>query len=783
MTTERGNAGLEADIGITLGKLTRQLASAEARMVKTAKKFETDFANSNRKVARGFDGMTKSAQDSASVIGREMDQLRAKYDPIFAASKRYEASLDELNRAHKLGALNVQQYERALETLNAEYQRATGASKVMNSGLANVARGSNAMRGQIQNAAFQIGDFAVQVGAGTSASQALGQQLPQLLGGFGVMGAVLGAVVAAGVPLVSFLLNSGEAAETLDEKLDSLKSAVDAYRTAVDAAIVPTDELREKYGQATGAAQEFLQALADINKVEALNALAAVIEDITTKFGSLSDAAILGDADVQATQLEETIRNVGREFDVSGGAAQRLINAMRDLQEAEPGRAQADAARDLLDLMIETIGPIERMEGAALEMARQLAGVALNAGEMQGEFDKAEMSVSDMIAALQTGESTIQAMSRQAATLGDRMWRAASAAWDFARAKEQEIRGTRAYNSTVGRGRGADPRQFGGSAQDIQNYVPSVRLAADQMNQADAARKAAEKAAGAGSKSSGSGKVDAPLFDIGADALDKLQRQIELIGKTEAQVAGLTVKYKLLDEAKKRNLDLDQMQAGTGKTLREEIDAQAQSVEGLAQKYQAAQEQAKFFDDMSTQLKDGLIDAAIEGESFAGVLADVAKALAKAALQAALFNEGPFSSKGGGSGLLGSLFSAGLAAFGGPGMTRGTPLSVPSSGVGSLLPRRLDERAMGGPVAQGQPYLVGEKGPEIMVPSTAGKIIPNNKIGGGGPTSNVTYYIDATGADAAAVQRLEVAMQRNNAEFPGRVISTVRDANRRGALR
>lgn len=107
--TERDNAGLEAEIGISLGKLTKQLAAAEARMVKTAKKYETDFANANRKVSKQFDTTSKSAQGSAQAMAKEMDQLRAKFDPLFAASKRYEASFEELNRAHKVGALSVNQ--------------------------------------------------------------------------------------------------------------------------------------------------------------------------------------------------------------------------------------------------------------------------------------------------------------------------------------------------------------------------------------------------------------------------------------------------------------------------------------------------------------------------------------------------------------------------------------------------------------------------------------------------------------------------------------------------
>jgi len=45
-------------------------------------------------------------------------------------------------------------------------------------------------------------------------------------------------------------------------------------------------------------------------------------------------------------------------------------------------------------------------------------------------------------------------------------------------------------------------------------------------------------------------------------------------------------------------------------------------------------------------------------------------------------------------------------------------------------------RAEGGLVASNTSYLVGERGPEIFVPSGAGTIIPNNMMGGGGQTVN-----------------------------------------------
>jgi hypothetical protein len=41
-----------------------------------------------------------------------------------------------------------------------------------------------------------------------------------------------------------------------------------------------------------------------------------------------------------------------------------------------------------------------------------------------------------------------------------------------------------------------------------------------------------------------------------------------------------------------------------------------------------------------------------------------------------------------------------------------------------------NRRATGGPVSQGEPYMVGERGPEMFVPNTAGRIVPNGSGGG-----------------------------------------------------
>jgi len=70
------------------------------------------------------------------------------------------------------------------------------------------------------------------------------------------------------------------------------------------------------------------------------------------------------------------------------------------------------------------------------------------------------------------------------------------------------------------------------------------------------------------------------------------------------------------------------------------------------------------------------------------------------------------------------------------------------------------QRALGGPVSAGSPYLVGERGPELFMPSRGGSIIPNNALGGGG--TSVVVNVDASGSsvqgDQAQSRQLGIAI-------------------------
>lgn len=85
----------------------------------------------------------------------------------------------------------------------------------------------------------------------------------------------------------------------------------------------------------------------------------------------------------------------------------------------------------------------------------------------------------------------------------------------------------------------------------------------------------------------------------------------------------------------------------------------------------------------------------------------------------------------------------------------------------------LEQRANGGPVTAGRPYLVGERGPELMVPNRSGTIVPNGAAGG--VTVNQTVHI-TTGVQ----QTVRAEVMNMLPDIANATKGAVLDARRRG---
>ncbi|GAY20906.1 MULTISPECIES: tail tape measure protein [Sphingobium] len=84
-----------------------------------------------------------------------------------------------------------------------------------------------------------------------------------------------------------------------------------------------------------------------------------------------------------------------------------------------------------------------------------------------------------------------------------------------------------------------------------------------------------------------------------------------------------------------------------------------------------------------------------------------------------------------------SALRAGMNGIGGDGGLIG----LAASALG------LPGRATGGPVAPGRAYVVGERGPEVFVPTASGQVVPHG--GGGARDVRVSIAVQGQGADSA----------------------------------
>lgn len=95
----------------------------------------------------------------------------------------------------------------------------------------------------------------------------------------------------------------------------------------------------------------------------------------------------------------------------------------------------------------------------------------------------------------------------------------------------------------------------------------------------------------------------------------------------------------------------------------------------------------------------------------------------------------------------------------------------------ALAPALAGAKAMGGPVTGGQPYLVGEKGPEIIVPSRNSHVIPNSGVNGGAVIVNQTINI-STGVQ----QTVRAEVQSLLPQISDAAKAAMLDARRRGGV-
>jgi DNA repair exonuclease SbcCD ATPase subunit len=242
-----------------------------------------------------------------------------------------------INIATTANTAGANQATAAMENLASASTRAATAT-------GSAAKGAG-RAGQItQQAGYQVQDFAVQVGGGTSALTAFSQQAPQLLGVFGPAGAVAGAVVAIGAVATQVFMKMGEDTETAAEKAKKLEDALEKIREAAEKAIKDKIDFgRQKIEDATTAAQ---QLAAQLNNAAA-NQL-KLNKATTDSFDEIFDAEQLL-ASIRSGQADELQLQV----DKANEQARRREQAVQ--QEISEEELKVKVAEDALTIAQENL--------------------------------------------------------------------------------------------------------------------------------------------------------------------------------------------------------------------------------------------------------------------------------------------------------------------------------------------------------------------------------------------------------------------------------------------
>jgi hypothetical protein len=194
-------------------------------------------------------------------------------------------------------------------------------------------------------------------------------------------------------------------------------------------------------------------------------------------------------------------------------------------------------------------------------------------------------------------------------------------------------------------------------------------------------------------KKTGGGSKEDPLKTL----REQLALETELLGKTEAQQRVIQA----------LGIDWKKYGATTFEGLTQQIE-QMNELNRISEMQKQIGESIKSsMEDAFMSIVDGTTSAK---DAFRSMAAEIIKELYRVLVVQRLVGQ------------IGSATSAGTGLLG---------------GIGRLF----GMRAMGGPVTGGQPYMVGERGPEIIVPSRNGSVVPNNQLGGGGVTVNQTINI------------------------------------------
>ncbi|QIG70412.1 tail tape measure protein [Rhizobium phage RHph_N28_2] len=369
-----------------LGRLT----AAATRTTQAADKLETEAASLGAalgaagagagKALPPVDNLGKKFQehdDHVRAFRMEVERLTLKYQPLAQATRNYEAAVTEIERAHKIGAINAQQMTQALDRERQAFEklRTSAASAGAAVKAANSNNGvSGSQRAPGINAGYQFQDIAVTAAMGMNPLMIGLQQGTQLASVLGTMERPVAGLAAAfgslinPVSLVTIGLTAGVA-------------ALVQYFTTAESGTGKTSKLFEEQN-------EVIRRAADLWG-DAAPALKAYVDQLD-RADKLTQGRQAGEilAGRELDGLSKNLDSIQRQ----GVAAFRALQG--DPQNATVIRDLRNAWGDLRDRLNDGTASMADLNRVQLELANAVSQYGVPAVlEFQSAFDKVTESI------------------------------------------------------------------------------------------------------------------------------------------------------------------------------------------------------------------------------------------------------------------------------------------------------------------------------------------------------------------------------------------------------
>lgn len=401
-------------------------------------------------------------------------------------------------------------------------------------------RGMSDNRRAIQNAGYQVGDFAVQLAGGQNAMLAFSQQGGQMLQFFGAFGSVAGAALAIAAAVALSMGAMSTKTVTVQDAMGGVSEAFRKYISYAETAAAKTADLVKQFGIFADDVRGFSKYMTGVQLADAFDKLRTALDPVKGQLSEVQSAmasvVTARDALVRAENAAspdplniqsqvEAVQVLNNYLDKSAASlglnadqALRLGNAIDRIGANSTISEMTFAARDAMQVITEMVNkgyelpaPLRETAAALEEMVRLGAEAGVAVDNMTFGFDDALVAAKGVVTATRNigiaAEGTLGAIKKMAGAL----WDAAMARGAATRRLEEMSRefspGGQAELKYGGRG-AANSAQTGLGKQYDMFGNPIVKK----------------------SKSGGGDKSD-PL----ADLRERLALETQMLGMSEAQ--------------------------------------------------------------------------------------------------------------------------------------------------------------------------------------------------------------------------------------------------------